>query len=109
MNRPVSNFAERLNTLMRYYDLRQSDIAEDIGISKARVCSYLKNKYEPKTSVIYALSQKYNVAEEWLLGYDAPMFKPTSDFSDLQNAAVKYILQMDEEKLKALYELIRRM
>lgn len=105
----METFAQRLEKLMRYYDLKQTDIAEYLGISRSRVCSYLKGTYLPKSDVIYKLAEKFNVDEAWLIGYEMPMFKTSAKYTDLQNATIQYILALPEDKLKAVYELIRRL
>lgn len=75
----VSNTAQRLKEAMDLRNLKQSEIIEKTGMNKGALSSYLSGRYEPKQDNIYILSSILNVNEAWLMGYDVPMEKNSSD------------------------------
>lgn len=64
----MSTFSERLQRSLAASGLKQTDIAEATGISKAAISSYLSGKYEPKQGNIYKLAEALRIAPGLLLG-----------------------------------------
>ena len=64
----MSSFSERLQRSLAASGLKQTDIAEATGISKAAISSYLSGKYEPKQGNIYKLAEALRISPGLLLG-----------------------------------------
>lgn len=73
--------AERLNELLNYFNIRQTDLSRRTGIPKSAISMYLKGERSPRQDRISDIAEAYNVNEAWLMGYDVPMRKdnPASD------------------------------
>ncbi len=59
-------FGERLNTAMKIKGITNSQITEELGLSKNAIGNY-KNNNLPRADILYAISQKIGVSMEWLL------------------------------------------
>lgn len=101
----VSNTAERLNTIMKERNLKQSDILEKCkpfcdkyGIKMARsdLSQYALGKSIPRQDKLTALAQALNVDETWLMGYD------------IEEQPVFVALDEDENDLITLYRKFDR-
>lgn len=75
------NVHERLHEAMKLRNIRQSELTEKTGISKARISSYLNGRYEPKSTALHLLANALRVSEMWLAGYDVPMEKNTPSYN----------------------------
>lgn len=101
----VSNTAERLNSIMKERNLKQSDILEKCkpfcdkyGIKMARsdLSQYALGKSIPRQDKLTALAQALGVDETWLMGYD------------LEEQPVFAALDEDENDLITLYRKFDR-
>jgi len=70
----TNTFAERLDFIMREKNITRSALAKVAGVNKANITRYLKGNYVAKKEVVQRIATVLNVTEDWLLGYDAPMF-----------------------------------
>lgn len=70
----TNTFAERLRFVMDEMNISGSDLAKVTGINKSNITHYLKGDYEPKRDVIHRMASVLRVTDDWLMGYDAPMF-----------------------------------
>ena len=73
-----SDTAHRLKEGMELRNLKQVDLVEMTKINKGALSSYLSGKYSPKQDNIYKLAMALNVSEAWLMGYDVPIERTTS-------------------------------
>jgi len=64
----MSTFSERLQRSLAASGMKQTDIAEATGISKAAISSYISGKYEPKQANIYKLAEALRISPGLLLG-----------------------------------------
>lgn len=112
---------ERLCEAMRKAGKKQIDISRETGIDKGSISSYLSGRYVPKQEAVHKLAVALDVSEMWLLGYDVPMSRVSSQkdsgvISDVAARlrtdsdflyAVKWIYSLDKKKLECLLSLIR--
>lgn len=77
----MNNFSNRLITAMSKRNMKQSDLVKLTGINKGALSSYINGRYEPKQNNVYLLANCLNVNEAWLMGYDVPMEKNTSNYT----------------------------
>ena len=74
----ISTTAERLEELMKFYDINQNDICKKTGIPKSAMSMYVSGQRFPRQNRLSDLAEAYGVSETWLMGYDVPM-KPDSE------------------------------
>lgn len=80
MPRPYT-FAQRLQELLDIKHMTKSELAVAADINKSNITRYLKGDYEAKQDVVHRISQRLNVSESWLMGYDVPVEREDSKSS----------------------------
>ncbi len=75
----VSNTSERLQEALIIRDMKQVDLVEKTGISRGSISNYVSGTYEPKQDNVYKLARALNVSPTWLMGYDIPMERDTTE------------------------------
>lgn len=63
----VFNFGKRLKELRESKKLRQEDVAQKLGISKAAVSCYETDQTLPRLEIVKALCSIYGVSSDYLL------------------------------------------
>ncbi len=66
----------RLAEALRIRGMKQVELSEKTGLSKASINSWLRQRWQPKQKPLAILAQALDVSEMWLAGYDAPMERP---------------------------------
>lgn len=61
-----NGFGERLSLAMKNKNITNTQITEELGLSKNAIGNY-KNNNIPRADILYAISQKIGVSMEWLL------------------------------------------
>lgn len=61
-------FGERVRMMRRGAQLKQSELAEKIGVTKAAIAAYEEGRSEPNLRNVIALSRALGVRVGWLLG-----------------------------------------
>ncbi len=104
----VATTAERLNQLMKQYDLRQADVLKrcdnfsymfDVKIQKSDLSQYLSGKIEPSQKKLTILAAALNVNEPWLMGFDVDQDKTTITLTSHERNVVlayRYHIEMQE-------------
>lgn len=72
-DRKKAELKDRLREALDISGMKPIELSEATGIPKSMISYYLSGKTKPKADRIYKISQKLNVSEAWLLGYDVPM------------------------------------
>ena len=70
-----SNSKERLNELIGYFGIKQSDMVKRTGLPKSAISMYFSGNRQPRQDKLTIIADAYGVDEAWLMGYDVPMFK----------------------------------
>lgn len=85
---------------MQLQNLRQTDLAEKTGFSRARISQWISGKYQANQNGIFALAQALNVSEAWLMGFDVEkhtdkeVLKLRVELESLQERTSKEALQI---------------
>lgn len=69
----VSNCHERLNEMMKIFDITQSDIVKRTGIPKSSLSNYVNGNRTPTQEQLSLIADPYGINPSWLMGYDVPM------------------------------------
>lgn len=126
-----ANSSKRLNELMEYFGITQTDIVQKTGIPKSAISMYLSGQRSPRQNRLSDIAEAYGVSEAWLMGYDVPMtssekivnikkkepkfsdsdIKLISDFHSLDpqgQETVRYILDNEKKRCEKISELDSR-
>lgn len=68
----MDSIGERIKFLRNKFNLTQQDLADAIGVPRANISNYEKNRYKPASSALNALSKYFNVSGEWILTGKGP-------------------------------------
>lgn len=66
----------RIAEALRIRNMKQVELAEKTGLSKASINSWLRQRWQPKQPAVLAMAKALDVSEMWLAGYDVPMERP---------------------------------
>ena len=71
----MNNFEKknRIEEALRLRGIKQVELMEKTGISKASINHWIKQRYQPKQEPLYKMAKALNVSELWLAGFDVPM------------------------------------
>lgn len=72
-------FAKRLRAIIEEKNIRQIDLCQKTGIGKSAMSQYLHGSFEPKQQNLHALAKALDVSEAWLMGYDVPKSRKTTE------------------------------
>ena len=73
--RPIK---DRLQQALNMRDKKPADLERATGISKSSISYYLSGVNEPRQDRIYLISKALDVSEAWLMGYDVPPERESS-------------------------------
>jgi transcriptional regulator with XRE-family HTH domain len=105
-----SNSKERLNELIEYFKIKQSDVAKRTGLPKSGLSMYFSGQRQPRQDKLTIIADAYGVDEAWLMGYDVPMFKTESsiDHEAIGNIIGK-LFETDGENLDRLIRIYEQL
>ena len=66
----ITNFAQRLNSLISESGISAGSFADNLGISKQAISAWQNGTRTPKQPTIATIAQYFNVCIPWLMGYD---------------------------------------
>lgn len=112
MSEIIEQTSQRLKTVMKTKQLKQSDILKlceapakqfHATITKSDISSYINNKYKPNKLKLFILAKGLDVSPEWLMGYNVPM----STSHPLQDEIINKIRSInDTEALEKITKII---
>lgn len=94
-----SIFHERLNSAIRIRNVKQIELAEKTGISRAQISEYISGKCKPKQDKLYLIAVALNVNPMWLMGLDVYM---DMEQTDLKKKMLKRVDELNETQLQKL-------
>lgn len=111
-------FGKRLKECRKNKGGSQGDVADAIGISRARYSHYENNHVEPDLDLIRKLADHFNVSSDYLLGRTDDPDKVETDkrniiinkiATEFPNADLMFddLANMDAEQLEEVYEFIK--
>ncbi len=92
--------AKRFEHIMKLRHLKQVDLVNKTGISKASINQYVKGIHCPENDRAVILANALRVDPMWLMGFDVPMEKPSVEIADINYDKSK----SREAKVIALYD-----
>lgn len=97
---------DRLQELMRYFGIKQVDLAERAGLPKSAVSMYVSGNRIPRQNKISQIADAYGVDPAWILGYNVSMFPgeppQPSDPEDV-GVLIYRLLAEDKPRLDKLF------
>lgn len=91
----------RIGEALNIRGLKQVDLVEKTGLTKASINNWLKQRWQPKQKALMTMARALDVSEMWLAGYDVPMERPAAQKKNDELAQLIHKLRKDE-KLKEL-------
>lgn len=84
MSKEVS-CAKRIALALALKNMKQSELCRQTNIPKSAMSQYIKGSFEPKQERIYKIALALNVSEAWLMGYDVPMARKSTNSNHIPN------------------------
>lgn len=92
---------DRIKEAMKIREIKQAELVEKTGIDKGQMSSYLSGKYKPKQGNLERIAKALCVDEAWLMGFDVPMERTTSEKEESPKIMQYYKLLNDIGKHEA--------
>lgn len=92
----------RIGEALNIRGLKQVDLVEKTGLTKASINNWLKQRWQPKQKALMTMARALDVSEMWLAGYDVPMERPAAQKKS--DELTQLIIEIKEdEDLKDLF------
>ena len=92
----------RIGEALSIRGLKQVDLVEKTGLTKASINNWLKQRWQPKQKALMTMARALDVSEMWLAGYDVPMERPAAQKKNDELAQLIIEIKEDED-LKDLF------
>lgn len=79
-----SNFQDRLKIAMNEKEIKASELAEKLNMSKQAISAYTTGTRSPKFPVMKMIAEVLNVNDMWLMGYDVSKERKTLSAQDTE-------------------------
>ena len=96
----METVSNRIKQGLSIRNMKQADLVEKTKIGKSSISTYISGAYEPKQRNIYKIAKALDVNEAWLMGYDVPMERETSNTvnsNDKDNILLNSFNKLNEE------------
>lgn len=104
------NQCERIRLILKENNLKQKQLANDIGVTESYISKLLK---EPDINLSQSLAtlieEKYGYSSEWILSGTEPKMKQISknkSLSDIHQKALMQLEKMNDSQVKAVLAFI---
>lgn len=104
----MKTISERIKEGLQLQDMKQTDLVNLTGITKGALSSYISGAYEPKQRNIYKIAKALNVNEAWLMGYDVPKERESSNNTNLNDKATILLNSFNKLNDEGKDEAIKR-
>ena len=99
----METIANRLSQLLSALGIRQTQLANDLGITASSVSTMISGKSHPSSQTITAICRIYRVSEQWLRTGEGEMFLQRTPSSDLGEILAKSMdRNADEERARMM-------
>lgn len=101
-----TSIGERLELILRHYNLTKKQFAESISYSPGNITDWIKGRYKPSSKALVNIENIYKVSQNWLINGTGTMF--ITDISNTNTEISKNIsslgsLTEDEINIIKLY------
>lgn len=98
----------RIKEALDIKGIRQVDLVEKTGYSKAQVSSWVNNRWQPKRTALHEIAKVLDVSEFWLAGYDVPMDRPI-DQKRADDVAQLVRLMREDKQLRDVFYMFSQL
>ena len=95
-NKKITNSKSRIDEIMNYFNISQSELCRRTGLQKSALSNYLNGDREPRQDQISIIADPFNINPAWLMGYDAPMFMNSLSDKRLRNDEAELLLKYNQ-------------
>lgn len=82
------SFAEKLEEIMEYAHLTQTDIADKLGVTQAHVSALLSGKRQPSRKLEQRLKEKFMIFESWWVSGEGEIM--SEDYFEAEERKERY-------------------
>ncbi len=112
MSSLIDELKNRLKIALNYAGMKPIELSEKTGIPKSSISQYMSGYAKPNTERIYLICKALNVSESWLMGFDVPMERTSSEklVNDPKNdiiADIVFKLQSDDSFRHTIHTLTK--
>lgn len=86
----------RIEEALNIRGIKQVELMEKTGLSKASINHWIKQRYQPKQEPLLKMARVLDVSEMWLAGYDVPMERPAQQVKMDELAQLINVIRKDE-------------
>ncbi|MFW6230238.1 MAG: helix-turn-helix domain-containing protein, partial [Halanaerobium sp.] len=116
----MPDFGSRLRKLRKEFNLRQKDLAADLGLAQTTIANYEKNARFPNQKILTQIADYFEVSLDYLVGRSQRRFLPdpfkmveededtTLNLSPAAETYLKSLLEGDKEKALKISKKIAR-
>lgn len=99
---------ENLKALRKSLGMKQDEFADSIGYKRSTYASYETGTREPSSDFWTAVSAKYGISVDYLMGVaDEPYPQKYDEFDAETKAAIKIISGLDKESKAKILDLLK--
>ena len=95
-NKKITNSKSRIDEIMNYFNISQSELCRRTGLQKSALSNYLNGDREPRQDQISIIADPFNINPAWLMGYDAPMFMNSLSDKRLRDDEAELLLKYNQ-------------
>ena len=95
-NKKITNSKSRIDEIMNYFNISQSELCRRTGLQKSALSNYLNGDREPRQDQISVIADPFNINPAWLMGYDAPMFMNSLSDKRLRDDEAELLLKYNQ-------------
>lgn len=97
-------FGDRITELREEAKLTQEELADKIGITRAALSHYEKNRREPDYETLKKIADYFNVSTDWLLGR-SPLRNLFFDNSNIESIEIRKSRKAEEISMEKMEEI----
>lgn len=95
-------FGDRIRRLREERSLKQSQVAEILGVNRKAISHYENNLREPSYEILIRMADLYHVRTDYLLGYDSVRYIDASGLSEKEFTLISALVADLTEKNRKL-------
>ena len=97
----MSEFSERLRTMMRQHGMSQRQLAERINVTEASMSRYVKGERMPRMNTVADMATALHTTSDFLLGRDTE-HNESFDFTQVKRILARHASSLTAEEKNEL-------
>lgn len=93
----ITTIGQRMKNIRIMLNLSQEEFGEQIGITRSAVCTYEKNRRQPREKILELICKKFSVNIDYLQQGKGEMFKIESMSIDTILSVLEHVYNLTEQ------------